>query len=96
MLTRTSAEAQNQFGQLLDLVQREPVAITRHGRPAAFIVSPNDMAEMLDWKRRQRAVKEFQQWSEKFRAQISPEAVNLTDEEINRMVHEVRAELRSR
>jgi prevent-host-death family protein len=93
MVTKTSAEAQNRFGQLLDLVQREPVAITRHGRPAAFIVSPNDMAEMLDWKRRQRAVNELQQWSEKYRAQISPDAAALTDEEINRMVHEVRAEL---
>ena len=93
MVTNTSAEAQNRFGQLLDLVQREPVAITRHGRPAAFIVSPNDMAEMLDWKRRQRAVNELQQWSEKYRAQISPDAAALTDEEINRMVHEVRAEL---
>jgi len=93
MVAKTSAEAQNRFGQLLDLVQREPVAITRHGRPAAFIVSPNDMAEMLDWKRRQRAVNELQQWSEKYRAQISPDAAALTDEEINRMVHEVRAEL---
>ncbi len=96
MLTKTSAEAQNQFGQLLDLVQREPVAITRHGRPAAFIVSPNDMAEMLDWKRRKRAVEELRQWGEKYRAQISPEAAALTDEEINRIVHEVRAELRPR
>lgn len=96
MVTKTSAEAQNQFGQLLDLVQREPVAITRHGRPAAFIVSPTDMAEMLDWKRRKRAVEELRQWSEKYRAQISPEAAELTDEEINRIVHEVRAEIRSR
>jgi antitoxin Phd len=96
MVTKTSAEAQNQFGKLLDLVQREPVAITRHGRPAAFIVSPTDMAEMLDWKRRKQAVKELQQWGEKYRTQISPEAAELTDEEINRMVHEVRDELRSR
>ena len=36
---------------------------------------------------------ELQQWSEKYRAQISPDAAALTDEEINRMVHEVRAEL---
>jgi prevent-host-death family protein len=90
MITKTSAEAQNQFGQLLDTVQREPVAITRHGRPAAFIVSPKDMSEMLDWKRRKQAVKELQQWGEKYRAQISPEAATLTDEEINIMVHESR------
>jgi prevent-host-death family protein len=46
MLTMTSVEAQNRFGQLLDAAQREPVAITRHGRKAAFIVSPQDMAEL--------------------------------------------------
>jgi prevent-host-death family protein len=46
MLTMTSVEAQNRFGQLLDAAQREPIAITRHGRKAAFIVSPQDMAEL--------------------------------------------------
>ena len=39
MITVTSVDAQNRFGQLLDTVQREPVVITRHGRTAAFIVS---------------------------------------------------------
>jgi antitoxin (DNA-binding transcriptional repressor) of toxin-antitoxin stability system len=34
MITVTSVEAQNRFGQLLDTVQREPVTITRHGRTA--------------------------------------------------------------
>ena len=45
MITVTSVEAQNRFGQLLDTILREPVGITRHGRAAAFIVSPQDMAE---------------------------------------------------
>lgn len=45
MITVTSVEAQNRFGQLLDTVQREPVTITRHGRTAAFMVSPQDMQE---------------------------------------------------
>ena len=38
MITVTSVEAQNRFGQLLDMARREPVTVTRHGRPAAFIV----------------------------------------------------------
>jgi len=33
MRTMTSVEAQNQFGQLLDAAQREPISITRRGRP---------------------------------------------------------------
>ena len=40
MITVTSVEAQNRFGQLLDTVQREPVTITRHGRAAAVLMTP--------------------------------------------------------
>jgi prevent-host-death family protein len=39
VITITSVEAQNRFGQLLDTVQRETVIVTRHGRPAAYIIS---------------------------------------------------------
>ncbi|HUD54897.1 MAG TPA: type II toxin-antitoxin system Phd/YefM family antitoxin [Terracidiphilus sp.] len=91
MITKTSAEAQNQFGQLLDTVQREPVAITRHGRTAAYIVSPHDMEELMSLKDpRSQALKDFEAWREKYKDQISPEAAKLTDEDIVRMVHEER------
>lgn len=61
MLTVSSMEAQNRFGQLLHTVQREPVTITRHGRTAAFIVSPQDMADLQDVKaRRTLAVQCFE------------------------------------
>jgi prevent-host-death family protein len=97
MITKTSAEAQNQFGQLLDTVQREPVAITRHGRPAAFIISPRDMEPIIrERERRRKAVEEFKAWSERSQRHTAPDADELTDEEINRIVHEVRAELRAR
>lgn len=33
MRTVTSSETQNRFGELIDGVQREPVTITRRGRP---------------------------------------------------------------
>ncbi|MHB8847257.1 MAG: type II toxin-antitoxin system Phd/YefM family antitoxin [Burkholderiales bacterium] len=39
MRTVTSVEAQNHFGELLDNAQREPISITRRGRPVAYIVS---------------------------------------------------------
>jgi antitoxin Phd len=97
MITKTSAEAQNQFGQLLDTVQREPVAITRHGRPAAFMVSPRDMEPIIrERERRNKAVEEFKAWSARAQTHTAPDADDLTDEEINRIVHEVRADLRSR
>jgi prevent-host-death family protein len=97
MLTKTSAEAQNKFGELLDLAQREPVAITRHGRPAAFLVSPRDMEPILREKeRRKKAVEDLKAWSEMASQNMSAGAEELTMEEINRIVHEVRAEIASR
>jgi antitoxin Phd len=84
MVSITSVDAQNKFGQLLDTVQREPVSITRHGRPAAFIVSPRDMDELLDARRkRSRAVSELTEWISKATAA----AAELTDDEVNRLVH---------
>jgi prevent-host-death family protein len=98
MITKTSVEAQNNFGQLLDTVQREPVAITRHGRPAAFIVSPRDMEPIIrERDRRKKAVEDLEALSNRIRLYQAEQGVpELSDEEINRIVHELRAELRSR
>ena len=91
MITLTSVEAQNRFGQLLDTAQREPVAITRHGRPAAFLVSPQEMSELLDARRRRgKAIAELEAWSVAAGKTASPEAAALTDDDVVRMVHEGR------
>lgn len=37
MQTITSVEAQNNFGQLMNTVPREPVIITKHGRNYAMV-----------------------------------------------------------
>ena len=89
MITITSVEAQNRFGQLLDTVQREPVTITRHGRPAAFIVSAQDMQDLQD-VRRQKAIAAFDFWSKQAGKQASLDAAQLSDDDINRMVHALR------
>ena len=92
MITKTSAEAQNQFGQLLDTVQREPVAITRHGRPAAFVISPREMGRDSGSPRKM---------AQENRGRLGRVAGNsekehdagsctMTDEDIVRMVHELR------
>jgi prevent-host-death family protein len=91
----TSVEAQNGFGRLIDTVQREPVTVTRHGRPAAFLVSPRDMEELLDARqRRSRTLSELEAWATAARASRTPDqtaaAAELTDEDVNRMVHESR------
>lgn len=94
MITMTSVEAQNRFGQLLDTVQREPVTITRHGRPAAFIVSPQDMQELQDVQnarlKRGTAREAFEAYFAKADAALTPAARALTDEDVLRMVKESR------
>ncbi len=91
MTTVTSVEAQNRFGQLLDMAQREPVTVTRHGRPAAFIVSPQDMEELLTVReRRSRAVAAFEAWSATARQRARPAVGELSDDEVNRLVHSLR------
>lgn len=42
MITMTSLAAQNQFGLLIDASQRQPVAVTRRGRPVAVVLSYED------------------------------------------------------
>lgn len=42
MFTMTSLAAQNQFGTLIDASQRQPVAVTRRGRPVAVVLSYAD------------------------------------------------------
>jgi prevent-host-death family protein len=87
MITVSSMEAQNRFGQLLDTVQREPVTITRHGRTAAFIISPRDMQDLQDARRRRSAaVAAFEAWSQQAAASALPAAADLTDEEVVDMV----------
>lgn len=92
MITKTSAEAQNQFGQLLDTAQREPVAITRHGRPAAFVISTQEMDvfRALREEKRSQLKADWEQWREQARGSMTLEAAALTDEEVNRMVHDLR------
>jgi len=95
MVTMTSVEAQNSFGKLLDTVQREAVTITRHGRATAFVVSPRDMEELLDARRRRsEAVSDLEAWRTKAIQSMSADQIaasdGLSDEDVVRLVHESR------
>jgi antitoxin Phd len=89
MIVVTSVEAQSRFGELIDRAQREPIEITRRGRPVAYVVSEQDLKELRDVRRRRE---EAVQWYASYRRATStpPEAAALTDEDINRLVHELR------
>lgn len=87
MRSVTSVEAQNHFGELLDNAQREPISITRRGRPVAFIVSQHDMAELVSARsKRSKAVADLEAWRKRATSSALPAAADLTDEDVVRMV----------
>lgn len=91
MLTLTSVEAQNSFGKLLDAVQRDPVTITRHGRTAAFMVSPQDMQELQEARHaRVGAVEAFEAFFAKSDATLTPAVASLTDKRIAKLARSAR------
>ena len=89
MIVVTSVEAQDRFGDLIDQAQREPIEITRRGRPVAYMVCEHDLKGLQDLSmRRENAVS----WYANYRrtTATSPEAAALTDADIDRLVHELR------
>lgn len=91
MKTLTSMEAQNRFGALLDAAQREPVTVTRRGRPVAFVVSPDDMREMLDARsRRSKAVDVLDKFFKQADAHLTPAARKLSDDDVKKLVDALR------
>ncbi|MES2972514.1 MAG: type II toxin-antitoxin system Phd/YefM family antitoxin [Pseudomonadota bacterium] len=91
MITVTSVEAQNSFGKLLDSAQREPVVVTRHGRTAAFIVSPQDMDELMAVRsKRSKTVSAFEAYFAESDKHLTPAARKLTEADVARLVRESR------
>ncbi|MCT2387863.1 type II toxin-antitoxin system Phd/YefM family antitoxin [Erwinia pyrifoliae] len=50
MLSFTANQAKTQFGDLMTKAQREPVSITRNGRPAVVVVPAEDYAVLEQLK----------------------------------------------
>ncbi len=84
MLTMTSLEAQSQFGKLMDSALREPVTITRRGRPVAVLISIDDVKELFTGS----AASWYANYRERHADNLR--TADLTDEEVNRLVHELR------
>ena len=91
MITLTSTEAQNRFGEMLDAAKREPVTITPRGRPLAFIISPEELKKLFaSQTERDNAVAAYEAYLQRVRQKPNPAADALTDEDVNRLVHELR------
>ena len=89
----TSVEAQSRFGELIDRFQREPVQVTRRGRPVAYVICNQDMQVLSDLRTRREAAS---RWYAQYREQlaqppgVAAEAAALTDADVTRLVHELR------
>ena len=42
MQTIPALEAKNHFGQLIEAAQRQPITVTKQGRPAIVVMSTHD------------------------------------------------------
>ena len=98
MLTLTSVEAQSRFGELIDRSQREPVQVTRRGRPVAYVICDQDMQVLSDLRTRREAAS---RWYAQYREQldreqlaqqpgVAAEAAALSDADVTRLVNELR------
>lgn len=93
MLILTSVEAQSRFGELIDRAQREPVQVTRRGRPVAYVICDQDMQALNDLRIRREAAS---RWYAQYRQQIGQEqavaveAATLDDAAVTKLVNELR------
>ena len=93
MITMTSADAQNRFGELIDRSQREPVEVTRRGRVVAYVLSKQDAQELISVRERRN---DAARWYASYRDELPEQAggtrgvEELTDTVVNRLVHELR------
>ena len=46
MLTINASEFQKRVGEFTDIARREPVTVTRHGRPSVVVLSAEDYERM--------------------------------------------------
>ena len=94
MLSLTSVEAQSRFGELIDRSQREPIQVTRRGRPVAYVICDQDMQALNDLDARRAAASS---WYAQYSASLAQQPTDdrqataaLTDADVNQLVHELR------
>lgn len=100
MMTMTSLQAQTNFAALLDTSQREAVIITRRGRPCSAVISDmgnprNALAQFLMAMSALHPLRgeEAQNAIANMFSLIGDQAEKdgLTEDDVTRLVHEVRA-----
>ena len=80
MIKMTSLQAQNKFGELIDTSQREPVVITRHGRPISIVMSSNGKPQDISYQ------------FKKLMSELYPLSGNEANSELDRVTAPIRAQ----
>lgn len=100
MLTMTSLAAQNQFGTLIDASQRQPVTVTRRGRPVAVVLSyedymqrtrtmPYEVAKVISERFPQRGQEAAESVRQHLAAMSNRAAEEgLTEDDVNRLLND--------
>ena len=84
MKTIPSSDVQSRFGEVLDLAKRDPVTVTQYGRPVVVMMRYEDAVEAL----RLKAGLAMADLLKNLPLNAAAEA--LTEDDINRLVHDVR------
>jgi antitoxin Phd len=75
---------------MLDTAQREPVTITRRGRPVAYMVSSQDMEELMSIRTQlSKAVAAFENFFAETDKKLTSEANALSIQAVNHLVNEL-------
>ncbi|MGH1482967.1 MAG: type II toxin-antitoxin system Phd/YefM family antitoxin [Geminicoccales bacterium] len=81
MRTISAIDAKNRFGQLLDAAQREPVTVTKKGRPVAVMLSVEDY-ERIRGAARRRLLASIEQTQEE------AAAAGMTEEVLDQLLND--------
>lgn len=93
MLTLPLNETDARLREVAKTAQREPITILDNGKPLVIVVTPDDLERVAAEQaqaRRHEAVAEYDAYMKHVRKERTPDAKALTEEEVNRLVHELR------
>ena len=73
MRSITSADAKNNFGELIDLARAAPVAVTKYDRPVVVVMAVEEYERLTERKNKKKSSK-----AEKAKGQVTKASVNAT------------------
>ncbi|MGB7740788.1 MAG: type II toxin-antitoxin system Phd/YefM family antitoxin [Steroidobacteraceae bacterium] len=86
MVRVTATEFAKNFGRYREEAQREPVAITSHGRTSGYFVSPHEYAELERLRANERRVYRIEELPENIVEAISEAKMDPKHEHLNALL----------